>query len=488
MKQTRMKSKVILGMIVLALSTVLLSNCKDDEITPPALITSVSPEEGHIGEVVTISGKHFTSGSEIFFNSVPAVITSITENEILVTVPEGAATGSIAVVADGKSTLSTNAFTVLHPPVISAFAPQTGGVGSSVTITGTNFSAVTNQNTVTFNGITAPVTASSATQLTVTVPQTATGKIAVSVKGKSFTTNEDFTIVPTNEWQSVADFSGPGRYYAVGFSIGTKGYVGTGRRPGGVKAKDLWEFNSETGAWTQKADLPATGRENAVGFAIGTKGYIGTGTTGLKQKDMWEYDPTQNQWTPKDDFGGGDRENATVFVVGTKAYVGLGVHGDQHERMRDLWEFNPMQPAGQQWTQRQNVGGTDYASIVSGLPPASFTIGEKGYVAIPLSNGSLPDFWEFNPVANTWSPKAKTPVDISASSQAVSFVLHDKGYMLSGAALWRYDASSNTWLQKANFPLANIRYASGFSISNLGYAGLGYTTGESLKVYKYYPD
>jgi YD repeat-containing protein len=50
------------------------------------------------------------------------------------------------------------------------FTPGTGPVGTSVTIYGTGFSTTPSQNTVTFNGVTATVSASTATQITTTVP------------------------------------------------------------------------------------------------------------------------------------------------------------------------------------------------------------------------------------------------------------------------------------------------------------------------------
>jgi len=60
------------------------------------------------------------------------------------------------------------------PPVISSFAPASGAIGSSVTITGTGFSAVAANNTVYFGSVKATVTAASATSLTVTVPAQST--------------------------------------------------------------------------------------------------------------------------------------------------------------------------------------------------------------------------------------------------------------------------------------------------------------------------
>ena len=102
------------------------------------------------------------------------------------------------------------------------------------------------------------------------------------------------------------------RNSAVGFSIGTKGYVGTGTsvQPGAggpiilgggpipvSLQQDFWEYNPTTNVWTQKANFTATTpagagitRSGAAAAAIGsTKGYIGTGTTGTSQQSFYEY-------------------------------------------------------------------------------------------------------------------------------------------------------------------------------------------------------
>lgn len=75
--------------------------------------------------------------------------------------------------------------------------------------------------------------------------------------------------------------------------------------------------------------LSGIGRKNAVGFSIGSKGYIGTGkNVETYFKDLWEYDPLTNSWTQRADFGGGDRENAVGFNVGNKGYIGTGYTDD----------------------------------------------------------------------------------------------------------------------------------------------------------------
>ena len=78
---------------------------------------------------------------------------------------------------------------------IIAVAPGSGSVGTGVTISGTGFSPTPSQNTVTFNGTSVTVTASTATQIVTTVPAGATtGLIAVTAPAGSATSPTAFTV------------------------------------------------------------------------------------------------------------------------------------------------------------------------------------------------------------------------------------------------------------------------------------------------------
>ncbi len=59
-------------------------------------------------------------------------------------------------------------------PTISGFTPTSGPIGTTVTITGTNFDDIDANNIVYFGATRATVTAATSTQLTVTVPAGAT--------------------------------------------------------------------------------------------------------------------------------------------------------------------------------------------------------------------------------------------------------------------------------------------------------------------------
>src|SRR5437867_4644857 len=136
------------------------------DIGPPT-IASLSPTSGPVGTPVTIAGTIFdpTQGtSTVTFNGTVATPTSWSATSIVVPVPAGATTGNVVVTVAG---VASNAvvFTVMAAPSITSRAPASGPVGTSVTITGTNFGAAQGTSTVTFNGTTATPTSWSGTSI-----------------------------------------------------------------------------------------------------------------------------------------------------------------------------------------------------------------------------------------------------------------------------------------------------------------------------------
>jgi len=113
-------------------------------------------------------------------------------------------------------------------PTISSVAPLTGAVGTTVTISGNNFSATPSANIVRFGTVTAPVTGATATSLTVTVPVGASYKpITVTTGGLTAYSYKPFSTT----------FSDPGQFTATSFSTATN--VTTGNTPLGITAMDF---------------------------------------------------------------------------------------------------------------------------------------------------------------------------------------------------------------------------------------------------------
>ena len=175
----------------------------------PPVVLSFSPSEGEVGISVTIIGENFSataSENEVRFGGMMAAApTSASTTSLTVRVPSGARTGSISVAVGGQTGTSSTDFTVtgttpaLDPPVVLSFSPLEGEVGTSVTITGDNFSATASANEVRFGGVmAAEPTSASTTSLTVRVPSGArTGRISVAVGGQTGTSSTDFTVTGT---------------------------------------------------------------------------------------------------------------------------------------------------------------------------------------------------------------------------------------------------------------------------------------------------
>ncbi len=88
------------------------------------------------------------------------------------------------------------------------FSPKSGSVGTTVTITGTSFSATSSQDAVSFNGTSASVSSATTSQIIVTVPTGATtGPIQVTAPTGTFTTATNFTLTTSNGAPTITSFT-----------------------------------------------------------------------------------------------------------------------------------------------------------------------------------------------------------------------------------------------------------------------------------------
>ena len=197
-------------------AAVMASNGADDSPTfgfttgPEATCPGVptfSPSSGIVGSTVTISGSFTTAPTGVRFNTSSLVVpTNATAAGATAVVPAGATTGPIHVYTAAGQATSATSFTVtpVPAPTITSFTPTFGPTGTSVKITGTNFSGTVSGASftttgVTFNNVTATFVVNSATQITATVPTTATtGTIKVTTPGGTATSATSFTVSKTH--------------------------------------------------------------------------------------------------------------------------------------------------------------------------------------------------------------------------------------------------------------------------------------------------
>jgi N-acetylneuraminic acid mutarotase len=270
-----------------------------------------------------------------------------------------------------------------------------------------------------------------------------------------------------NSWSQKADFGGDPRWGATGFAIGYKGYIGTGADGSYNYYKDFWEYDQLTNTWTQMADFDGVARNEAAAFTADALGYISTGYNGTDLKDTWQYNPSLDSWTQKADFGGGLRSGASSFSIDRKGFLGTGKTNGLGKK--DFWEYNSGE---NKWIQKADFGGSPRYGAVG------FRIGNKGYLGTGrIDNYGSNDFWEYNPVSNAWIKKS----DFAGGNRsfASGFSIGDKGYIVAGIEIiyakdfWEYDQYLNAWAQNNEFGPRTRNNAVGFSIDNKGYIGLG---------------
>lgn len=179
-------------------SSLLIGSCVgkvEEEITPTApTISSISPEHGKAGDVITIRGDHFgTDKSEVKvkFNATDAVnIVTIADDKIEVEVPAGIVATTVKITVHVANLVSNRiSFSYQNPPSITSLTP-TCFYGSIVDITGVNFSQDVDGNKVMFGDVEATITKATSFSLRVIAPDLGSSSSAdVTVTTHGLTSN-----------------------------------------------------------------------------------------------------------------------------------------------------------------------------------------------------------------------------------------------------------------------------------------------------------
>ncbi|WP_163711893.1 Kelch repeat-containing protein [Mangrovibacterium lignilyticum] len=131
---------------------------------------------------------------------------------------------------------------------------------------------------------------------------------------------------------------------------------------------------------------------------------------------------------------------------------------------------------------------------------AGTTVDNVGYIGLGFDQDKdrLNDFWKYDATANQWTQIADFPGE--ARNSAVAFEAGGDLYVGTGFYttttnasvysndFYKYDTSSDTWEQIADFPGAGRIGAVSFTIDGIGYVGMGRDGGNSYKdFYAYDP-
>ena len=179
----------------------------------PTISTNPSNASAAIGASVTMASaatgsytytvrwQSAANGSTTWANETRSGSTSANYTFSVVAGDSGRQFRAVFTNSAGSATTASATVTIPALPIISAISPTSGGVGTSVTITGTNMAGATGVNF--FGGITAKFTVVSPTSIVTSVPSGATAAGAISVMTPAGTaTSAKFTpsatlVVPT---------------------------------------------------------------------------------------------------------------------------------------------------------------------------------------------------------------------------------------------------------------------------------------------------
>ena len=280
-----------------------------------------------------------------------------------------------------------------------------------------------------------------------------------------------------NAWEQKADFPGDGRSAVSSFGFSDYGFVGLGY-DGEDFRRSFYAYNPLTDSWFQTESLGgAIGegleRNVAAAFTIGNKGYIGTGQGGDPfLNDFWEYNYLTNVWTVKSNVGGVDRRSGIGFSVEGKGYIGLGQ--DATGLKKDLWQFDTISNT---WTQMADFTGTARRLAVA------IVIDSRVFVGTGDDGAFKNDFYEYNAGANAWF--IRNSFEGSPRYGSAAFTLNGKGYLVCGYDttltnrndFWEYDPIADSWEQMPDFPGGARTNLTAFVIDTMAFVGMGYDTG-----------
>lgn len=246
-------------------------------------------------------------------------------------------------------------------------------------------------------------------------------------------------------------------------------------------------------SWVKKAPFGGLKRDRAVSFSIGNYGYVGTGedTVNATHNDLWQYDPVLDSWTQKADLPGSPRRNAVGFALNDKGYIGTGMDSSEASmgiELKDFWEYDPIANSWQQKADYPGAGG--FGVYYAG----SFTADNKGYVTCGKygPNTYAFDLWEYKPSTDSWSQRANFPGGVRYAVSALS--IDGKGYVGMGIDQdiyrkdwWEYNPATNVWVQRSNLPASERGAASTFTLGSKGFVVFGADGGFKDDLWEYNP-
>ncbi len=229
------------------------------------------------------------------------------------------------------------------------------------------------------------------------------------------------------------------RREAVSFVLDKKVYIGLGyyRKKTAVEFTqryydDFYVYDSEEKTWEPLLEFkfPGEARRGAVAFSLGGKGYVGTGLTedGRCLSDFYEFDPEKG-WTRIENMVTA-RWGANAFVADGNAYICFGCLNN--DRVHGNWDVQKFNPETKSWEgQLVYFENDEEPSLMKMDGVVSFVLNKNGQDFVYCFGGdfnrdSLDDSycWGFNSTTNEWKNIGLV------QGREYAFSMNNRGYLL----------------------------------------------------------
>jgi N-acetylneuraminic acid mutarotase len=192
------------------------------------------------------------------------------------------------------------------------------------------------------------------------------------------------------------------------------------------------------------------------------------------------------------------RATAVSFVIGNNAYIALGrTAGHGSAGYTDIWEYNINTKTA---TAKADFPGTGRVGAIAEIVDGKAYIGlgfnpEKG---VYDATSRLDDFWMYDATNNTWTQKASFPKRTNGETSpvvaSVSFVYQKWVYVITdfdtysfSKEVWRYDTQNDKWEQLKSFPGRHRTGAVLCNNSQRYFFGTGYVVDNMNDWWEYFP-
>ena len=386
-------------------------------IIPLPTITSFTPSIASSGTTVTITGTNFTGATSVKFGNDTAASFSVISSTTITAVLANGASGNVSVTTAGGTASLPGFIYGVPPPTITSFTPSIGGSGTTITITGTNFTGATS---VTFgNDTVTSFSIVSSTTITAVLANGASGNVSVTTPGGTASL-QGFTYVPAPIINSFAPASA-----GIGDTITIKGlslaYTSTLNFGGLAAASFIIQSDSVIKAVVGLGNSGSVSITTAYGNAS-LAGFIFVPTI-----QIYSFSPTSAQQGTSVTIHGRSFSNASSVSFGGKpatsfiiisdsiitATVGSGSSGNISVVLGSrtasisgfifmpptaISSFFPVSGAAGTVITIHGVSFTGTTSVsIGGVPAASYTVVSDTVVTAIVGNGSSADVTLLSP-------------------------------------------------------------------------------------------